>query len=584
MRFNIGKRRKQELSDGQVHEKQIRLWPGIVIVLLQWLIRFGIPVVVPGDTATQLGVFGGLFGGLAIVIWWIFFSRSPRIERWGALTTAIFALVVTSQIIHKSIQTAMMGLMFIIYSIPVLCLAFVVWAVATRRLSGGLRQVTMVLTILLVSGSWALLRTNGMTGDARHDFAWRWAETAEDRLLAHADNLRVNAKLDSAAMKTEAEWPGFRGLNRDGIIRGIRIMTDWSVSPPVELWRRPIGPGCSSFAVHGNLFYTQEQRGEYETVSCYNLTTGNPVWKHLDKARFYDSHAGAGPRATPTLANGRVFTLGATGIVNALDAGTGSVIWSRDAASETGVKVLTWGFTGSPLVVDDVVILSLSGKLAAYDAANGKPRWIGPDGGDSYSSPQLVKIDSVPQVLLMSQSGALGVEPVRGAQLWKYSWPMESRILQPAVIEGGDLLLAGEAAGVKRVSVSHSEGKWVVKERWKSTEMKLNFNDFIIHDGYAYGFDGARIACMDVRNGKCKWKGDRYRGWLLLLADQNLLLVLTEKGELALVKATSDQFTELARFPAITGKTWNHPSLAGEILLIRNSLEMVAFRLSLAGA
>ncbi len=584
MQFNIGKRRKQELSDGLVQNKRLRLWPGIIIVVLQWLIRFVIPVIVPGDWVTQLGVFGGLLGGLAVVIWWLFFSRAPRIERWGALATTIIALVVTSKFIDNSIETAMMGLMFIIYAIPVLSLAFVVWVVAIRRLSYRLRYVTMVITILLASGMWTLLRTNGMTGDARHDFAWRWAETAEDHLLAHTDNQRVNAKMDSAAMKTEAEWPGFRGLNRDGIIRGIRIMTDWSVSPPVELWRRPVGPGCSSFAVHGNLFYTQEQRGDYETVSCYNLTSGNPVWKHHDKVRFYDSHAGAGPRATPTLADGRVFTLGATGIVNALDAGTGSIIWSRDAASETGLKVLTWGFTGSPVVVNDVVIISLSGKLAAYDTESGKPLWYGPDGGDSYSSPHLVSIGGVSQVLLMSQSGALSVEPVTGTQLWKYSWPMESRILQPAVIAGGDLLLAGEATGVERVNVVHKEGKWTVKEHWKSTEMKLNFNDFIIHKGYAYGFDGARIACMDIKDGKCKWKGDRYRGWLLLLADQNLLLVLSEKGDLALVKATPDQFTELSRIPAIEGKTWNHPALAGNILLIRNSQEMVAFRLSLAGA
>ena len=230
------------------------------------------------------------------------------------------------------------------------------------------------------------------------------------------------------------------------------------------------------------------------------------------------------------------------------------------------------------------MIISLSGTLAAYDAASGKPLWYGPDMGDSYSSPHLASIDGVPHILLMSQSGALSVDPHTGTQRWKYSWPMESRILQPAIIAGGDLLLAGEAAGVKRVTVSHPEGKWVVKERWESTEMKLNFNDFVIHDGYAYGFDGARIACMDVRNGKCKWKGDRYRGWLLLLADQNLLLVLSEKGELALVNATPDQFTEIARIPAMEGKTWNHPALAGDILLIRNSQEMVAFRLSIMGS
>ena len=567
---------------GSDQQKPQRLLPGIVIVMLQWLFRFVIPNIVPGDMALMIGVFIGLLGGLAIVVWWAFFSRAPLTERWGAIVLMIVSLVATSFLLDKSIATANMGLMFAIFSIPVMCLAFVIWAVASRRFSMVLRRVTMIMTILLASGLWIFLRTDGMDAELHHELAWRWAKTAEDRLLAKPGDKMITMPLDSSTMAKEAEWPGFRGVNRDGIIHGVRTSTDWSISPPVEMWRRPVGPGCSSFAVHGDLIYTQEQRGEYEMVTCYNLNTGEPVWRHSDSTRFWDSHAGAGPRSTPTLKNGRVYTLGATGLLNVLNATNGSVIWSRNAAADNGVKVLTWGFTGSQLVVGDVVVISLSGKLAAYDTASGKPRWSFPDGGNSYSSPHLVTIDGVLQVLHVSRAATISVEPAGGKQLWKYPWVIDERILQPALINGGDLLLAGEGYGIRRIKVSQHQGRWTVKEIWTSEDMKLNFNDFIIHQGYAYGFDGPSITCIDIKDGKRKWKGNPYRGWLLLLADQDLLLVLTEKGKLALVEAKPGKFKELAIVPAIEGKTWNHPALAGNVLLVRNSLEMAAFRLSFA--
>ena len=406
-------------TDEPIRQKPLRLWPGVVAVMLQWLVRFGVPIVVPG--ATAFGVFGGLLGGLAVVVWWAFFSRVPRSERWGAVALIIVALVATSRIIHVSIATAMVGMMFAIYATPVLSVAFVVWAAVTRRLSDGPRRAVMVATILIACGVWTLLRTDGMTGDGRHDFAWRWAETSEERLLAHSGDEPTAPPSVSTAVETRADWPGFRGPGRDGIIRGVRIETDWSASPPIELWRRPIGPGCSSFSVRGDLLYTQEQRGDDEVVACYNVITGEPLWRHRDAARFWDSHAGAGPRATPTLNGGRVYTFGATGILNVLDAGDGAVVWSRSAASDT--KVPGWGFASSPLVVDDIVIVAVSGALVGYDRRTGDPRWFGPDGGDGYSSPHLLTIDGVAQIVLMSGTGATGVSPSDGALLWKYPWP-----------------------------------------------------------------------------------------------------------------------------------------------------------------
>ncbi len=391
-------------------QKSLRLWPGVAAVALQWLVRFVVPIVIPD--AGMIAILGGVGGGLVVLVWWLFFSRAPWSERLGALLVTAVALFATSRLVHESIANGMMGMMLIIYSIPLVSLAWVVWAAASRRLGAGPRLASMVASILLACGVMTLLRTGGLTGDGYSDLHWRWTKSPEERLLAgpgEEPTVSVPAPVTEQTpekrapdppagvpaarsvthegAKTDADWPGFRGPKRDGIVPGVRIETDWSRRPPVALWRRPVGPGWSSFAVRGNLFYTQEQRGDDEVVSCYKLTTGELVWRHRDAARFWESNAGAGPRATPTLSGSRVYTFGATGIVNALDAGSGSVVWSRNAASDTHKKVPGWGFASSPLVVGDLVIVATAAALAAYDVATGNPRWFGPTDGWGYSSP-----------------------------------------------------------------------------------------------------------------------------------------------------------------------------------------------------
>lgn len=595
--------------------KPLRLWPGVVAVVLQWLAFYVAPLVMSGPTVGFIAMIGGLVGGLAVIVWWAFFSRAPRSERWGALVLMTVALLATSFLLHQSIGSGMMRMVFFFYAIPVLSLAFVVWAVAGKHLANGPRRTAMVVTILLACGGWTLLRTEGITGSGSAEFAWRWSETSEQQLLARTadepllppptpaptetaeqpiraevadaptnvpaipDPTEIPPALEPAP--TGADWSGFRGPHRDSVIRGMQIETDWSQSPPVELWRRPIGPGWSSFAVRGDLLYTQEQRGEHEIVACHNMTTGEPVWMHRDAVRFWESLGGAGPRATPTLSGGRLYTFGATGILNALNAGDGTVLWSRNAAADAEAKVPEWGFSSSPLVIGDLVIVAVPGQLVAYDLATGDLRWLGPKGGDGYSSPHLATIDGVSQILLMSGTGAASVAPADGKLLWEHPWPTSARIVQPALTADGDVLMsAGESSGVRRVAISHGPGGWTAEERWTSFRLKPYFNDFVIHKGHAYGFDGRILASIDLQDGERKWKGGRYgHGQLVLLPDQDLLLVLSEQGELALVKATPNQFTELATFPAIAGKTWNHPVLAGDTLLLRNGQEMAAFRL-----
>jgi outer membrane protein assembly factor BamB len=620
--------------------RPLRLWPGVAAAVLMVLVRVVTPLVFPG--AGAVGVIAGVAGAFVILAWWLFFSRAPWSERAAAIGLMLIAVAATSRIVHPSISNGFMGRMLPIFAIPVMCLALVAWAVASRGLTPVMRRVSMAASILLACGSLAFIRTGGITGDAESDLHWRWTPTPEERLLAQGDEAFVPPpspvtttkpetpaatqpanepapaasvpaiakapepaapvpasepvgsgrsatvpRVDPVVVSSSAEWPGFRGARRDGIVTGVRLNTDWSQTPPVELWRRPVGPGWSSFAVHSDLIYTQEQRGEDEVVSCYRLSTGEPVWRHKDPVRFWESNGGAGPRGTPTLHGGRVYTMGATGLVNVLDAGSGAVVWSRNAATDTGTTVPDWGIASSPLVVDDLVIVAVAGQLAAYDARTGNERWRGPSGGAGYSSPHLTTIAGVPQVVLLRGSRTISVAPADGTLLWEHIWQPGVGIVQPVLMADGNILIAtGDGmggTGMRRIAVAHGAGGWTAEERWTSRGLKPYFNDSVVHQGHAFGFDGSILACIDLETGERSWKGGRYgNGQMLLLPDQDLLLVLSEEGALALVRATADKFTEVAKFQAIEGKTWNHPVLIGDVLLVRNGEEMAAFRLPLA--
>ena len=607
------------IMDDSSRRKPLRLWPGVLGALVMVLSQYGLPIIMP--EAAMLAMVGGIVGALAIVIWWLFLSRAPWAERIGGVALIVLGLFATSFLFHESITNGFMGAMLYVLGVQVASFVLAVTALATSRLPSGARRASMALAILVACGSFMLLRTGGITGSGDSDLHWRWTPSPEERLLAEgsdapvasppspstvtaetppapltddgpsaptnvpeADARETPAEESAGVILKVAEWPGFRGPGRDGVVRGVRIETDWSASPPIEMWRRPIGPGWSSFAVQGDLFYTQEQRGDEEIVACYRVSTGEPVWRHRDPARFWESNGGAGPRATPTISNGRVYSFGATGILNALDATTGAVIWSRNVAEETSTEVPGWGFASSPLVVDDTVIVAADATLAAYDVATGGPRWVGPIHRGSYSSPHKVSIDGVEQVLLLGGEGATSLAPASGAVLWEHSWPGVT-IVQPALLPDGNIVInsggsGAGALGTRRLAVTHGSSGWSIEERWTSNGLKPYFNDFVIHKSHAFGFDGSILASIDLADGRRAWKGGRYgNGQLVVLVEQDLLLVLAEEGDLALVSATPDQFKEIARIPALTGKTWNHPVVVGDILLVRNGEEMAAFRL-----
>lgn len=603
-------------SNELVERKPLRLWPALVIVGIQIAGVALAPLLFEDPMLVGIGTVVG--GAVLIVLWWLLFSRAPWLERIGAVVLMVPLALLTKRVADISIAGAGQGFLVYIMTVPLLAFGLVLWAASTRRLNTGARRAALVAILLIACAPILLIRTDGVGGP--NPFHWRWTPTAEEILLAQANEpvvpppaAPVEAPKTTApepkaeenpkptpvtpAAKTEdappphpslpePEWPGFRGPLRDGIVRNIRIETDWTASPPTELWRRPIGPGWSSFAVRGDLLYTQEQRGEEEMVSCYRVSTGQPVWRHSDQVRFYESNGGAGPRGTPTLHGDRVYAVGATGILKVLDATTGKRVWTKNIADDTKRAVAYWGIASSPLVINDLVIVANAATLVAYDTASGDLRWKGPSYGASYSSPHLVTLDGVEQVVLLGGPGAISVAPEDGKVLWIHKWE-PGPMVQPAMTEDGDILVNNVTAtggvATRRLHVTRGADGWNVEERWTSTGLKPNFNDFVVHKGHAYGFDNNILAAINLETGQRVWKGGRYgNGQLVLLQDQDVLLVTSEDGELALVSATPDKYTEIAKMRIFESKTWNHPVIVRDLLLVRNGEEMAAFKLPIA--
>lgn len=570
-----------------------RLWPGVVLVAAYW----GFVVALGAYDLPIFTVFMSSFGAsllfaLLFVGWWL----SNRRISWSDRLFALAAFVVGAIIAVLAGDPSVGGIGLILFGVPMCLSAWLVWWLIARSRSNSLRRVGLVVVMAVIWGAQTLVRVDGINGSSKAAVAWRWAPTAEDRYLH--ERTVTKKEVASTVPGTGAEqplvlqdgdWPDFRGPGRQGELHGVRIATDWNAEPPKQLWRQRIGPAWSSVLIVAGRLFTQEQRGEAEVVVCLDAATGSEIWSHQDAARFSDGQAGAGPRATPTFADGHLFTLGATGILNCLDPATGKVLWSRNIVTDSGAPLPMWGFSSSPLVADSVVVVYAGGPqdkgILAYSAASGEPKWTIAAGPISYSSPQLVSIGGKSQVLLLSDSGLVAIDAACGSQLWNYDAPVTGiwRVVQPRQVADNGLLIGSEDLGLRRLEVAQNERTWTPSVVWASRAMRPAYNDFVVLDESVYGFDEGILCCVDIDTGKRRWKGGRYgHGQMLLLADQRVLLVTSETGEAALVAAEPDKFIELARFQAVVGKTWNHPVIAHGKLFVRNDEEIACYQLKLA--
>ena len=463
---------------------------------------------------------------------------------------------------------------------------------------------------LLVAAVWApvwavtpwgpiQLINNGNSGFV--GWRWRWA-VAPDAALAVVDASPAD-RLDWR--ETDRDYPSFLGGGYWAEVAGVPLEADWQSHPPKLLWKQPIGAGWSAFAIVGDFAVTQEQRGNQELVVCYELRTGAVAWSHADQTRWDPSGPGAlggvGPRATPTIHAGRVYTHGATGMLNCIDAATGELVWSHDTHREYGVDNLSWGKADSPLIVDDNVVVSVGAaddhSLIAFNRETGEEAWAAGSRRSSYASPVLAEIAGTRQILVVNENFLTAHDAATGSVLWEHPWPGDSNgnasASQPVPVGGNRVFLSkGYGVPSQLIQVTRepaqgaSDDAWATEVVWSKPVLRTKLGNVVIRDGVVYGIDDIDMDAAELETGKRRWKKRRRpelgHGQIMLVGDK--VLVISESGELVLIAVDGEEYRELAKLQAIEGVTWNNLALSGPYLLVRNAQEAACFELPLAPA
>ncbi len=472
-----------------------------------------------------------------------------------------------------------------------------------RRVRGA---VLLGVPALLVAAGY-LVRIEGVSGDIVPEFRWR--SGARPAPAPPPETAPTEAAPVDLARTTPADFPGFLGAGRDGRV-DVRLDPDWEARPPECLWRAPIGAGWSGFAVVNGWAVTMEERpsqvpgveGE-ELTSCRNVTTGELAWTRAAPGHFTHFLGGPGPRATPTIAGGRVYTLGALGRLSCLDGATGRVLWEKDLLAEYGVTPederanVQYGRANSPLVVGEMLVVPAGGNagarqagLAAFDARTGAPLWEGPPRQISFSSPRLATLAGVEQLLIVNEDTLSGHDPASGRLLWEHPWPgvtsANANVSQAVPVPPDRVFVSkgyGGGAALLRL-VPLGNGGFEVRELWHDPRvLRTKLSNVVVHAGFVYGLDDGTLECVELESGRRVWKEGRYGHGQLLLAGEHLLVV-SEDGEVLLLAPRPERpDAVLGRFQALHGKTWNNPALYREFLVVRNAEEAAVWRLPLGG-
>jgi outer membrane protein assembly factor BamB len=460
-----------------------------------------------------------------------------------------------------------------------------------------LTKLAALAVVLMAGGIFAVLvHRVELSGGWEPMIRWRWQADPAARFDEYLAQKATKDNLPPIDLTIgPLEFPRYRGARGDGVVQDVRLATDWSTLPRL-LWRHPCGGGYAGIAVAGNVAVTIEQRRDHEAVVCYDRGSGSERWVYSYPALFHRSEpmGGDGPRATPTIHGGAVYSLGATGVLVCLDGVTGQERWKVNILEDNGAANASWAMSGSPLIVDGCVIVNpgidparnAGMSLAAYDRTSGKKLWAANNRPAAYSSPELVTLAGRRQILLFDGAGLAGFDSADGRELWSHPWEtmMGMNITQPLVVGPDRVLISSEQSnGAAVLEITRDSAQFSAREVWHNRNLASKFSSPVLHDGHIFGLSYGILTCLDAATGARRWKEERYgHGQILLIGD--VILILSEKGQVALVAADPSGYRELARLAALDGKTWNTPALAGNQLFIRNHTEIACYELPLQPA
>ena len=570
--------------------KPVRIWPQVLLAVTG-LGCMAIPTLfgMADSVRFMTLALGAAAHVLLLATWVLFGSRAPWLDRVLFLILGIVGLVFVFTMQDKSL-----GIMVLLFGAPIAAACLALTLLGTQSIPWSTRKWIAYLVWLVALSLWLLVGTDGMMASFAPELRWRWQPNAEERALLNR-NLALRTEINKPKIELrsislkEGDWPRFRGTDSNGKANDVGLELSDKTKAKM-LWKQPVGFAWSSMIVIDGLLFTQEQRGPMEAVVCLEAATGTEVWAHTYEARYEDKTqaSGTGPRSTPTYYNGKIYCVGGTGVVTCLSAEDGKLIWKRNLSEDCSTPVAMWGFATSPSLQGDNCFLlgggdsSNSKDSICYDSNTGDIRWSADGKGITYSSPQLVELCNEQQVVLSVGPDTVGRSVADGKERWRIkSGGMGNTMLQPIQFGKDQMLIAsGEGDGTSLVDIKHTGESWQATKKWSSTRLRPDFNDVVVIDSMILGLTKGLLTCVDSATGDLHWKKFRFgSGQLIALPTQKCVLVLSEAGELSIIRVSTKEPTLLTTWPGIQGKTWNHPVLVKNRIYCRSAEEMACYEL-----
>ena len=426
----------------------------------------------------------------------------PPFEVWGIALFAVIAIFLirganlTADHANDNILTWALGF-FALMTVVLWFTLYSGYSLFVRWIPLGVLSVSLAVFVISY-------RLDHVSGELVPVFARRFSANP-DQLLPQLQRQLKNdeTRRIDLATNSEHDFPQFLGPERRAVVPGPRLSPAWATTAPRQLWKKPIGAGWSAFSAVNGYAVTMEQRGPLELVVCYDLKTGVAQWSHATAARYQNRLGGIGPRSTPTIHQGKVYSLGVTGQLLCLDGADGKLLWKRDLRKEFGIspeedkQAIYYGRSNSPLIVENTVIIPAGGppagnqsSLVAYDKDTGEEVWRGGSSQISYSSPSLVTLCGVRQILIVNQDNVAGHDPTTGKELWQYEWVGDNfanaSASQAVAVDGDRVFVSkGYGVGAMLLQISNSpDSEWNAEKLWgKHNALRTKFANIVIKDG-----------------------------------------------------------------------------------------------------